>query len=305
MKFRQLESFRVLSEELHFGRAARRLFIAQPPLSRQIQNLERELGVELFDRTSRRVRLTSCGEYLQSEVLQIFGRLESVQAQLKLMNEGAVGQVRIGYVGAVMHSILPAILKEFRRRQPQVSTILSELTNEGQIAALRNGGIDLGFIRAPVVVPDLAVKPIYAEPFALILPLGHPAARAKKAPLDRLAAEPFISFGRECAPGMVDAIMGICRRAGFSPKVVHTTSQINSIVRLVEAGLGWSIVPSTVQRAYDIRLRFFDLAFLPERAQLSVAFNPVRLSPAAARFIEVVEAIHTGSLNSKAPKDKA
>jgi DNA-binding transcriptional LysR family regulator len=216
------------------------------------------------------------------------------------MKEGAVGEVRIGYVGAVMHSILPGILAEFRRRQPQVNTVLSELTNEGQIAALRSGGIDVGFIRAPVVVPDLAVKPIYAETFSLILPFGHPLAKAKKAPLGKLAAEPFISFGRECAPGMVDAITGICRRAGFSPRVVHTTSQINSIVRLVEAGLGWSIVPSTVRRAYDIQVRFIELAALPERAQLSAAFNPVRLSPAAARFLEVVEAMPIRS-----PKENA
>jgi DNA-binding transcriptional LysR family regulator len=291
MELRQLECFRVLAEELHFGRAARRLFITQPPLSRQIKNLEAELGVALFERTNRRVRLTAFGEYFRGEVLRIFRELESARAQLKLMKEGAAGLVRVGYVGAVMHSILPAVLVEFRRRRPRLNTVLSELTNEGQLAALRNGQIDVGFIRAPVVAPELVVKPVYAETFSLILPSSHPLAKSRTAPLKKLAAEPFIAFGRECAPGMVDAITGICRRAGFSQRIVHTTSQINSIVRLVEAGLGWSIVPTSVRRAYAVDVRFFELAGLPERAELCVAFNPASLSPAASGFLDTVEGL--------------
>lgn len=294
MELRHLEYFRVLAEELHFGRAARRLFIAQPPLSRQIRNLERELGVELFERTNRRVRLTSFGEYFRTEVDQVFERLDEIKNHLNLMKEGAVGQVRLGYVGAVMHSILPAILAEFRRRQPRITTALFELTNEGQVAALRNGGIDIGFIRTPIVVPDLQVKAVYAETFSLVLPNRHPLAGSKTPPLKKLEAEPFIGFMRECAPPLVDAVTGICLRAGFSPRVGHSTSQINTIVRLVEAGLGWSILPSSVGRAYDVRVRFFELGSLPERAELSVATNPARSSPAVAKFLEVVESMNFG-----------
>lgn len=294
MELRHLEYFRVLAEELHFGRAARRLFIAQPPLSRQIRNLERELGVELFERTNRRVRLTAFGEYFASEVGQVFGRLDEIKDHLRLMKEGAVGQVRVGYVGAVMHSILPGILAEFRRRQPRITTALYELTNEGQVAALRSGAIDIGFIRTPIVVPDLRVKPAYAETFALALPRSHPLAGSKTPPLKKLGAEPFVGFARECAPPLVDAITGICLKAGFSPRVVHSASQINTIVRLVEAGLGWSILPSSVSRAYDVGVRFFDLGSLPERAELSVATNPARSSPAAAKFLEVVESPDPG-----------
>ena len=299
MEMRHLESFKVLTEELHFGRAARRLFISQPPLSRRIRDLEAELGVPLFVRDNRNVRPTAFGEYFQAEVGRLFERLEEVKNHLHLMKEGVSGEVRIGYVGAVMHSVLPGLLLELRRSFPDIHAVLSELTNEGQIAGLRAGAIDLGFIRTPVSAPDLAVRPVFSEAFSLIVPGSHPLARSRSAPLARLAGEPFIGFARDCAPAMVDAIIRLCGRAGFSPRIVHVTSQINSIVRLVESGLGWSIVPSSVKNAYRLNVRFYDLDRFPERAELSVAHNPLRLTPVAAKVLTAVDQMSRAGLKGR------
>lgn len=288
MELKQLQYFLAVAEELHFNKAAEKLHIAQPPLSRQIQQLEREVGAKLFERNKRNVKLTAAGEYLKKETIQLFNQIAFAKTQLRLIAQGSLGQLRIGYVGAVMHSLLPQVLKELRLQYPDISTILSEMGNEAQIAAIKNGQLDIGFVRTPIEVDDIIIMPIYQETFSVIISADHPLGASAYIELPDLAAEPFICFSRECAPGMVDRIIGICNQAGFSPCKIHETSQINTILRLVENNLGYSIVPSSVCLGYNLRIKYHELTDIPDRSEISLIYNPALLAPLTQNAIQLI-----------------
>ena len=288
MELRHLKYFLALAEELHFGRAAEKLFIAQPPLSRQIKNLEEELGVELFQRTKKQVRLTGYGRFLKEEAVKLFQHVDSIKNHIRLLGEGHAGQIKIGYVGSAMHSVLPEVLSEINDKFPDIHTSMFELRNLDQIAALKDGSLDIGFIRTPITVEDLIIQPIFSETLSVILPLLHPLAASENIRLEDLAGEPFISFCRNCAPGLFDCIVGLCNKEGFSPRIVHESSQINSVVRLVESGLGYSIVPTSVKHGYNVRVRFYELDGYPERAELALAYSPGHRTPTSERVTELV-----------------
>jgi DNA-binding transcriptional LysR family regulator len=288
LDLRRLRYFLAVAEELHFGRAALRLGIEQPPLSRQIQELEKELGVRLLDRSRRRVQLTEFGAYLQVEAGRLLDQAELVRHNVRLLEEGTSGTVRIGYVGAAMYSLLPSVLTTLGRRYPGLRTQLVELGNDEQVRAVRAGQIDVGFVRSPVEARDLLVRTAFREPYAIVMPAAHPLARRGRVSLADLADDPFIGFARPCAPGMVDEIHALCRRAGFSPRLTHSTSQIHTIVRLVGCGLGYSIVPASVNRGRDPDVRFVPLKSVPERTSLSVLAHPGTRSLPARRVLELV-----------------
>ncbi len=294
MDLKKLRYFLVLADELHFARAAARLFIAQPPLSRQIRQLEKELGVELLVRTKRTVKLTAAGEYLRREAAALFAQVAALEGQVKLVGQGTLGQVKIGYVGAVMHTLLPSWLTELGRAYPHIGTVLEELPNQAQVDALRAGRLDLGFVRSPVAGDSLAAVPVLTETFSLVLAAAHPLAAKPDLALADLAGEPFICFSRDCAPAMVDAIFALCRAAGFAPRKAHETSQINTILRLVESGLGWSVVPSGVADGYRLNLRYVELAGSPERAEVSLLYNPALLSPAVRNIVALFTQLAKG-----------
>jgi DNA-binding transcriptional LysR family regulator len=296
MELRHLRYFLTLAEELHFGKAAKKLSIAQPPLSRQIKNLEEELNVELFNRTKRSVQLTGYGKYLKDEAVKLFQHVELIKNHIRLLDEGHVGQIKIGYVGSAMHSVLPEVLTEVQRKLPEIHTSMIELMNLDQIVALETGSLDIGFIRTPITIDGLYIQPIFSETLSVILPLSHPLAGAEEVRLAHLAKEPFIGFCRECAPGLFDCIIGLCNRDGFSPCVVHESSQINSVVRLVESGLGYSIVPTSVKKAYNVRVRFYELDGYPERAELALTYHPDHQTPTSKRVIEIVQALKFDSV---------
>ena len=237
MNFRYLKYFSALAESLHFGKAAQRLFITQPPLSRQIKELEDELGVRLFNRNKRNVALTAQGEFLYSETQKILSQLRNIKRSVQLIDQGIVGQINIGYVGAAMHCVLPNLLVRLRKTYPEVSTVMKELGTESQVRAIRSAELDVGFVRTPLEINDLQVKSIFEEKFALVLPKENEFDGSPKRKLRALADEPFISFSRDCGPAFVDSIINICNKCNFSPRIVHEASQINTIIRLVESGL--------------------------------------------------------------------
>lgn len=273
MELRHLKYFLKLSEELHFGRAASKLFIAQPPLSRQIKELEEDLGVKLFNRTKRSVELTPAGTYLQGEVRNLFYQVDNIREQVKSIGDGINGQLKIGYVGAAMHSILPGILSKMNKNYPNIKTLLFELGNEDQKKALLSGQLDVGFVRMPILHDNLISQKIYEESFSIIIPHTHKLANKKKIDLKEFAEEQFISFARTCGKGMTDSIVSMCNKAGFTPNVTHETSQINTIVRLVESGIGYSIVPSSTKDAYRLNVKFIDLKKYPERALMFILYT--------------------------------
>lgn len=289
MELRHLRYFLAVAKELHFSRAAERLGIKQPPLTRQIKNLEAELGVVLFDRTSRRVRLTPSGRYLKDAAAKVIEQADRIRNTIGLIQEGTAGLVRIGYVGSAMHSVLPALLRDLQERYPEIYPEFVELDNDGQVRALKSGEIDVGFVRTPISAEGLTMHLVLEETFSLVLPAGHRLATGAGIRLEALAREPFLGFCRDCAPGMADQILQICNDAGFSPRIVHETTQLNALLRLVESGLGYSIVPSSVRSGYDLKLEFIELAGVPQRAQLSAIYDSCVLSSPARTLIELIE----------------
>lgn len=288
MELRHLKYFVTVAEELHFKRAADKLYMAQPPLTRQIKKLEEELGVELLNRTKRKVELTEYGSYLKTEAVKLFQQVEAIKNHLEQLKKGVVGQIKIGYVGTVMHSLLPAVLTAIKNKFPEINTRLLELNNFEQVAALRSGEIDIGFIRMPMNIFDLVEKQIFNETFSLIIPRDHPLTKTNHISLSDLKDEPFVVFSRECAPEMFDTIISICRKEGFAPRIVHESSQINSIVRLVESGLGYSIVPSGVQKGYKVNVKFYELSKCKERARLSLVYNPKHINKTSETTIDMI-----------------
>ena len=288
METRLLKYFSVLAEELHYGRAAKRLHISQPPLSRQIMDLEATLGVRLFNRTKRNVQLTAYGKYLKGESDRLFNQLDVIRNHLQSMKNGAEGQIKIGYVGDFMHSIFPDILFELKHEYPKIDTVLLESDTESQIDALRIGLIDVGFVRTPIEVKDIIVNPIFTETFSLILSKSHPLSSRKKIPLKELADEPYIGFSPKCPPPLSKSVMSICNRAGFSPKVIHKALQINSIVKLVENNIGYSIIPIGPKAVFKENVKFFELKNYPERAEMSLAYNPKLLDEMSKKIVDLV-----------------
>jgi DNA-binding transcriptional LysR family regulator len=288
METRLLKYFSVLAEELHFGKAAKKLHISQPPLSRQIKGLEEELGVRLFNRTKRNVQLTAYGEYLKHESYKLFNQLDVMKNHLQLMKYGAVGQIKIGYVGDFMHSVFPDILSELKHEYPKIDTILLESDTESQISALRTGLIDIGFVRTPIEVKDIIINPIYKETFSLILSKSHPLSSRKKIPLKELAEEPYIGFSPKCPPPLSKSVMSICNRVGFSPKIIHKALQINSIVKLVENNIGYSIIPIGPKAIFKENVKFFELKNYPERAEMSLAYNPKQIDDMSKKIVDLV-----------------
>lgn len=292
MELRHLRYFLVLSEELHFGKAAERLFMAQPPLSRQIKHLEAELGVQLFKRTSHKVTLTPYGEYLQEEVVKVFQHLESVENHIRFLREGMTGQVKIGYVDAAIHSFLPDVLARMKSQFPEINTVLLNLNNESQLSALRTGRIDLGFMRTPEGAGDIEIRPLFSEPFSLILAKSHPLSRDSKIRLKDLADEPFIGFATTCGRSMIEKITQICRQEGFTPRMVHESDHVNTVIRLVEKGLGYSIVPASIQASYKPDVVFRNLEEYQEEIELCLAYHPENVTPLCRKLIALaIEAV--------------
>ena len=288
METRLLKYFSVLAEELHFGKAAKRLYISQPPLSRQIRGLEEELGVRLFNRTKRTVQLTPYGKYLKEESYKLFNQIDVIKNHLQSMKDGVSSQVKISYVGDFMYSIFPEILSRLRKNYPKVQTVLSESDTESQIPSLMAGLVDIGFIRTPVEAKGLSIKRIYEESFSLILSKSHPLASRKKIPLKEMADEPYVGLSPRCSPAIRNSVISICGKAGFFPNVIHAVSQINSIVKLVENNLGYSIIPSGIKEALNQKVKFIELDDYPERAELSLVYNPKQIDETSMKVVTLI-----------------
>ena len=253
MELRHLRYFLAVAESLNFSRAAEILHIAQPPLSQQIQQLEAELGFQLFHRTKRRVQLTAAGELFQRETQQLFQQLEQAIEKGQQASRGEVGQLAIGFVSSAAYNVLPPILQRIRQTVPGVILELQELTTNQQLQLLHQGKIDVGFVRPPVAKMNdktntgIQSKIIFQEPLIVALSAAHPLAQQETVEVRSLQSEPFILFPRHLAPGLHDPIISLCQQAGFSPQVVQEAIQMQTIVSLVAAEMGVAIVPSSLQ----------------------------------------------------------
>jgi DNA-binding transcriptional LysR family regulator len=240
--------FLAVAEELHFGRAAIRLHMTQPPVTQAIAQLEKAIGVRLFDRTRRSVALTPAGEALMPEVRDLLARAQALPARARAAAAGEVGRVRLAFVSTIGFERLPGWVREFRALCPQVALELVEATGDVQLEALARGEIDAGLmLHSPGFAPaGLARLAVASEPLVLAVPAGDALARAKSLVLEVVLAEPLVVFPRRILPSVHDAIFALYHAAGRVPDIAQEAIQMQTIVNLVSGGLGVAWVPESV-----------------------------------------------------------
>ncbi|MGI5321505.1 LysR substrate-binding domain-containing protein [Actinomadura nitritigenes] len=284
----QLTSFVAVAEELHFGRAAERLRMTQPPLSRQIQLLEGELRVRLFDRTNRSVRLTPAGRAFLDEARRLLHQAEHAALSARRVSAGEAGRIAVGFTAASAYAALGRLLDTARSALPDVEILLREMVTRDQLRALTEGGLDLGLVRPPVAAPELAERAAGREALLAAVPRGHPlAGGGGPLPLDAFDGQPLIMYSPVEARYFHELLVGLFRRAGVSPVYVQYLSQVHSILALVDGGWGLALVPEAAAR-----LRYAGLTFRPLEppdpapVELSLAWRRGNDNPALARLLE-------------------
>ncbi|HYP70138.1 MAG TPA: LysR family transcriptional regulator [Variovorax sp.] len=298
---RAWRQFVAVAEELHFGRAAQRLNMTQPPVTQAIAQLEKALGVVLFDRTRRRVALTPAGEALLPDVRELLARAQALPQRARAAAAGQVGRVRIGFVSTIGFEKLPDWVREFRQLCPEVALELVEATGDVQLEAFARGEIDAGLmLHSPGAAPaGLARLVVSQEPLALALPARHALARERKLELVRVLDEPLVIFPRRIVPSLHDAIFALYHAAGRVPQLAQEAIQMQTIVNLVSGGIGVAWVPESVtqfRRAGVVYRAAGEFApagprrgapALP-RCETSLVWPAEVANPALARFVDFV-----------------
>ncbi|MBW5247604.1 LysR family transcriptional regulator [Streptomyces poriferorum] len=290
MELRHLFAFIAVAEELHFGRAAKRLQMAQPPLSQQIRRLEKELGVQLFERNTRSVRLTSAGESFLQPVRTVIEDLDTAVQAAKAAGRGEYGRVSIGFAGASSHETLPRLTRAVRAAHPAIELVMTGQTYANvALARVADGSLDLGFVRLPVTQPGVTFRVIDEEELVCALPSDHPLAARESVPLEVLAGEPFVSFPANTGSTVRDAMVGACEAAGFNPRVVQEAPDSYTILALVAAGVGATLTVTSVQHIQQSGLVYRPLAGPPIRRQAALAWRADNPSAALRAVLAVAE----------------
>ncbi|MBD2075657.1 LysR family transcriptional regulator [Phormidium sp. FACHB-592] len=290
MELRHLRYFVAVAEELHFNRAAERLHIAQPPLSQQIKQLEVELGVELFDRrTKRQVQLTEAGQVLLQATYRILAQVEQATSDTQRAGRGETGTLVVGFTSTVVYDILPAILSQYQQQFPNVNLVLRELTTTQQEEALQNHQIEIGFCHPPLKNENLELEPISQESLVVALPEVHPLACETTIPIASLADESFILFPRYLGSGFYDQIVSFCQQANFSPKVVQEAVQMQTIIGLVSANMGVALVPASLQNLQRAGVVYKPLAGTTPQVEIAIAWRSDNVTPVLCEFLLAVK----------------
>lgn len=288
IELRHLKYFQVLAEELKFRKAAEKLFISQPGLSRQIKQMEEIYGVDLFVRNKRKVELSSAGTYLKAEVDFIFNHLETIKTQLDNIGKGRETELRIGFLGSAAQNVVPELIFRLNKTYPGIQTLLEEMPNQLQVQLIEKDKLDLGFVRLPRVPDGISRHPIFEDTFSLVLPEDHPIHEKNFNNVRQLSNEPFIFFSSEDSPLYYDLIMSICEDSGFRPQVFHKSVHGPTIFKLVEQGLGVAIVPSSLQLGYHLKIKFIELKNIKQRTELSVIWKESNRNPALRNVIALL-----------------
>ncbi|MEU8837014.1 LysR family transcriptional regulator [Streptomyces sp900116325] len=286
----QLHAFTVLAEELHFGHAAARLGIAQPPLSQQIRRLEDKVGHALFTREPGRVTLTPAGRELLPAARRALTDLADGLSAARAVGSGRVGRLRIGFAASLALTVLPGMLRTFRDRHPDVHLDIHEMTTVPQVAALHDNTIDIGLLREPSAgETELALKTVLTEPFVAVLPAAHPLAAQRTVRLGQLADSPFVLLPREVGPQLHDRITGLCTAAGFTPRVTQRAVEWQTVCALVETGLGVSLAPASIRRIRLKGVAFRRIDPDDARTRVAVAWRKDDPNPLVARLLATVD----------------
>ena len=294
LELRHLRYFVAVAEELHFGRAAERLHIAQPPLSRQVRDLEEEIGAPLFDRVARGVELTAAGRAFLPEARLTLAQAERAQRTALRAAKGEIGRLRVGFVEAATYSaILPNVLGFFRMHLPQIGLSLFEMSSIEQEEAFRDGRIDLGMLDNPPLDAGrwLNVESVYADPLVAALPDSHDLATRARIALADLADDPFVLFPRGGAPRLYDEFIASCRAAGFSPRVVQQAAGWHTLAGLVGAGVGTGFVPQSLADAQRQGIVYRKVRGLTVAVAMSAVWKKGDKSPVRERFVTALRAV--------------
>ena len=291
---RQLRYFQAVAEELHFGRAAARLAIAQPALSRQIQQLEEELGTPLLRRTQRRVELLPAGALLLERSRAIQQELARTLSDVRRTGTGELGRLALGFIHSSTYGLLPSIVRRFRQLYPAIELELHELPITEQHAALVRGTIDVGLLRVQPAPAELEVVPVMPDPFVLALPADHRLSRRTRVRLKDLAGEPFVMFSKGESSLFHQRVQAMCEQAGFTPDVVQHATQIHTVVGLVGAGLGVAVVPATARNLHPAQVRFVQIADKAEPVHVALAWRRGHETPAIRSLRRVTQEVVAG-----------
>jgi DNA-binding transcriptional LysR family regulator len=246
MELRQIRSFLSIAETLHFGRTAELIHLSQPALSLQIQALEEEVGVRLFERNRRKTTLTAAGSAFRDDAAAALSQLEQAIRRAKLAANGKLGLLRIGFVSTAGNEIVADIVRQFRDLNPEVEFSLRNILTAGQIQMLETGSLDIGFLRLPIGGHStLDVVTVHREPFVLVVPSSHKLAKRKRVRLREVAEEDFVMYERTWAPGFHDLMFAILRDAGIVPNVTQTAGEVPTLISLVASGMGITIMPAS------------------------------------------------------------
>jgi DNA-binding transcriptional LysR family regulator len=292
MELRHLRYFRAVAEELHFGRAAERLHIAQPPLSQQIRQLERELGVALLVRTTRSVELTAAGVAYLSRAVRILDAVDDAGEQARRIAKGVEGQLAIGCVGSATYSLLPRLVRALGETLPGIEvSVRGEMLAPAQLAALAAGEIDLALLRPPVPQTGLITETVRRDRLLAALPADHPLAGRHDLLVRELHDEDFIAHAGQGRSVMHSVLTAVCADAGFVPRLRHEVMETSTLVTLVAAGLGVAIVPDPTS-ALDIGgVAFVPLMPATLGVDLVVARSAANDSPLIANALAVLRGI--------------
>jgi len=300
-----LPYFVAVAEELHFGRAADRLGLSQPPLSRRIRQLEREVGTALFLRAQHRVTLTDAGAMLLHSARAQLDTAEQVIQDVARTAKGIKGRLNVGFVSSALYSLLPPTVLEFGRRYPDVELSLQEMTTVAQITQLQHRKIDVGFLRSSGAEPSLRMVAALREPLMAIVHTAHPMAGRRRISIADLAEDSFVMYSRSNIPHLRHVVMRVCERAGFVPNIVQDANQIPTIMAFVSAGLGVALIPASARHCVvpGAACITLDEAVMVE---LEVGRLKSRVSPIAESFVEIAcsvgQALASSNADDKGPK---
>lgn len=281
-----MRAFVTIVDEGHVGRAAERLHVTQPTLSRQVAALERAVGVPLFDRRGRALTLTPAGAVFEPGARDLVRRSDDLVVSARRAHRGELGVLRIGFVQSATFAALPSMLRAFREAWPSVRVEVTAMTTLRQVSALADDALDVGLLRPPVR-DDLSLRTLSRDPLVVALPGGHRLSRRRRVSLAELADEPFVLYGRESGPAVHDTIVGFCRDAGFSPRIVQEAVDVQTIVALVAANLGVSLLIAPTPQT-DSSVVFRPVAEDLPPWEMALAWSRGNQSPVLARLLETV-----------------
>jgi DNA-binding transcriptional LysR family regulator len=287
MELHQLRCFVMVADELHFGRAARRLFMTQPPLSRQIQLLERSLGVTLLERSNRSVKLTIAGQHFLRDARHVLAYTEQAADSARRLERGEVGQLLLGFTAVSSYRMVPGLLEHASSALADVRVDLREMVSGAQIQALEANMLDIGLVRWSSAAPGFNYQLISQEPLLVVMANEHPLAAHAKVALADLDQQPFVMYSPDEGRYFHDCIAGLFAMAGVSPRYRYYLGQTHSILGLVRAGLGVAIVPAAARHLYPGQLQFRRLSDADPVAQIYMASRLDNDNPAVAPFIQM------------------